>query len=925
MHTDPWKKANQSTQPIELIKQQIIDLQNQSNGLCSYPVSVAFEKLYAALAELHSQIVVESTSRGEFAPGMGVSQEHPNLLNAPTGQSLWNAQELLWNDIEPQQAEIAFQRIRQFQVLFEQAAIGIGLTDLRGRWIQANPVLQNFLGYSAEELSRMTFREITHPDDLANDLSYWQDMLAGRITSYQMDKRYFRKDGQLIWGNLTVSLIRDHRSEPQFTMAVIKNITERKHTEEELKESQRKLTALINSLPGIVFSCHNDHEWSMRYLSEGCLKLTGYSSQELVEQIGVSYNSITHPEDLPTVLWAIDTAIAQKQPYVVEYRILTKSGQEKWLWEKGSGVFDEGGAVLGLEGFITDITDLKHAEELLHQQSIAIKSAIDGMAILNLQGEYIYLNNAHLQMYGYDSAQELIGQTWENLYTEEEIFRFRRSILPTVWREGQWQGEALGKRRDGNVFPQEISITAMSGRGLVYVVRDITERKQAESQLLHNAFHDELTGLSNRALFMDRLTHVHYLTKRRQDYAFAVLFLDLDRFKVVNDSLGHMAGDQLLIQIALRLKAQMRIGDTIARLGGDEFAILLENMHDLNEVKQFAERIQRELASPFKLNEHEVFTTASIGIALSTARYEQPESLLRDADLAMYHAKAQGKARYEVFSAGMHEKTLTLLRLETDLRRATERQEFELLYQPIVCLETGQLIGFEALIRWQHPERGLISPEEFIPVAEETGMIIPIGYWVLRQSCSQMASWQVQFPEQASLSVSVNLSGKQFGEPDLIEQITQILEETYLNASRLKLEITESVLMENDKLANKMLRQLKALGVDLHMDDFGTGYSSLGYLHRFPIDMLKIDRSFVSNLGKGNENTAIIQTIVALGQNLGIEVTAEGVETVDQLAQLRQMNCQHGQGYFFSKPVNARTAEQIISGQLQFQPYISQV
>ena len=448
--------------------------------------------------------------------------------------------------------------------------------------------------------------------------------------------------------------------------------------------------------------------------------------------------------------------------------------------------------------------------------------------------------------------------------------------------------------------------------------KEITSRKRLESQLLHNAFHDVLTGLPNRALFMDRLSRAIARTQRHDEYLFAVLFLDLDRFKLINDSLGHMVGDELLQSIAQRLSGCVRAGDTIARLGGDEFVILLEDIQDLSDATYIAERIQKELTLPFNVCGHEVFTAVSIGIVLSpktaneTESYDQPENLLRDADTAMYRAKALGRARYEVFDTAMHTQSLARLQLETDLRRALERQEFQLHYQPIVSLKTGKLNGFEALVRWQHPRKGLVSPAEFIPVAEETGLIVPIGQWVIAEACKQMSAWQVRFPASRSLTISVNLSAKQFAQPDLIKQIAQILHETNLDAQSLKLEITESVLMEAESVTTVLL-QLKALGVSLSIDDFGTGYSSLSYLHRFPIDTLKIDRSFVSRMGNDSENSNIIQAIVTLAHVLDIDVIAEGVETVEQQAQLSALQCKYAQGYLFSKPLDSETAGALIA------------
>jgi len=454
--------------------------------------------------------------------------------------------------------------------------------------------------------------------------------------------------------------------------------------------------------------------------------------------------------------------------------------------------------------------------------------------------------------------------------------------------------------------------TAELSQSNLLLKEEVGVRQRAEEQLVYSAFHDTLTGLPNRAFFIERLESAIELAKQCEGYLFAVLFLDLDRFKVVNDSLGHMVGDQLLLSITSRIKTCLRSGDTVARLGGDEFTILLEDIKDVSEAKRVASRIQEQLRLPFKLSGNEVFTTASIGIALSVADYNRPEQILRDADMAMYRAKTRGKARYEVFDIAMHSSAMALLHLETDLRRAIERQEFRLHYQPIISLDSGMISGFEALVRWQHPERGLVSPAEFIPMAEETGLIVAIGSWVICEACRQMHVWQVQFPADLPLAISVNISGKQFSQPDLSEQIERILQETNLDPRSLKLEITESAIVENAEAATVMLARLRQLGIQLYMDDFGTGYSSLSYLHRFPTDMLKIDRSFVSRMSFDNENAEIVRTIVTLAHNLGMSVTAEGVETAEQLALLKALKCEYGQGYFFSKPMDSEAATALI-------------
>ena len=429
------------------------------------------------------------------------------------------------------------------------------------------------------------------------------------------------------------------------------------------------------------------------------------------------------------------------------------------------------------------------------------------------------------------------------------------------------------------------------------------------------ALSDALTGLANRALLLDRLDRALKRRIRHPDYLFAVLFLDLDRFKLVNDSLGHTVGDELLMAVARRLAKCVRPQDTVARFGGDEFTMFLEDIRDEADATRVAERVHKELRTSFQVDGHEVFTTSSIGIALSSTGYTQSEDLLRDADTVMYRAKALGRACYSMFDTAMHERAVALLQLDHDLRRALEGKEFRLHYQPIVSLETAEAIGLEALLRWEHPEHGLVPPAAFIPLAEETRLIIPIGRWALEEACHQVRAWQVQFG--TALPVSVNLSGKQLSQSDLVDQVAQILQEFSLDNRSVKLEITESVIMENIESVITMLQQLKALGIQSQMDDFGTGYSSLSYLHRLPIDVLKIDRSFVSGTGLGVEKPDVVRTVMTLARDLGIDVIAEGVETTEQLGQLRALGCKYGQGYLFSKPLDGEAAGKFIAGRQQ--------
>jgi diguanylate cyclase (GGDEF)-like protein len=438
----------------------------------------------------------------------------------------------------------------------------------------------------------------------------------------------------------------------------------------------------------------------------------------------------------------------------------------------------------------------------------------------------------------------------------------------------------------------------------------LVEKREAEARLLHEAFYDALTDLPNRALLLERLGHVVLRRKREPAYAFSVFFLKLDGFDVVNDSLGHSAGDRLLIEIGQRLVSHVRAGDTVARLSGSEFAVLLDNLKTVDNTAHVANRIQNALAQPFTQDGRDVFLTANIGSTSSTTGYDRAEEVLRDAGVAMCHAKGLGKACFVMFDTAMHTHAMVRLELEAALHRAVERQEFRLFYQPIVSLETGQITGFEALLRWEHPERGLVAPDDFISVAEDLGLIIPIGQWALHEGCRQLRAWQREFVDLHPLTVSVNLSGRQFSHSELLTVIDQVLTETGLEASSLKLEITESVMMDNTELSAAILLDLKARHIDTCMDDFGTGYSSLSFLQQYAVDILKIDQSF---MGLGKESVAIVRTIVTLAHNLGKQVIAEGVETPGQVALLRSLHCEYAQGYFFSKPLDGKAAGRLLA------------
>ncbi len=534
---------------------------------------------------------------------------------------------------------------------------------------------------------------------------------------------------------------------------------------------------------------------------------------------------------------------------------------------------------------------------------------------------FLAVNQAAVDHYGY-SRERFADMTIAGVGPEHELaLREGRlpdgqseSDAPSIWRHHKATGESM----DVEITSHALLFAGRQAR--LVIANDVTERLRAEQKLWRAAFYDALTGLPNRALFMERLGHAQARARGRSGGAFAVLFLDLDRFKLVNDSMGHRAGDQLLVAIAGRLERIRRAGDTVARLGGDEFAVLVEGVDDAASAGRVADRVHRELAQPFEIAGQEVFTGASIGISLGGVADQRPEDLLRDADTAMYRAKANGIAKHAVFDITMHDHAVAVLQLENDLRRAVDRGELRVRYQPVVALQSGRIAGFEALVRWQHRQRGLVPPLEFIPVAEETGVIGVVGRWVLAEACRQMRSLQRLRPRWPGLSLAVNVSGRQILQPDLVQQVGEVLHGTGFDPRLLRLELTESALVQNEAAAGRCLHGLRQLGLKLAIDDFGTGYSSLSYLHRMPIDVLKIDASFVQSMGSDEKNRRIVETILALGKNLGVEVVAEGVETAQQAQVLNRLGCEYVQGHLFSAAVDADAAARLVESDAPFTP-----
>ncbi|MBA2735824.1 MAG: PAS domain S-box protein [Pyrinomonadaceae bacterium] len=851
--------------------------------------------------------------------------QSPALNNQKTNHSLpENSLEMLYSNIhdvtESERTEEAFiESEEQYRNVFENASDLIYVHDLDGNYLSINQAAERVIGYSRKEVLNMNFKQIAAPEHYNRARRMMSKKITGRAkkTAYEVD--CITKKGQRI--TLEVNSAGIYKNgELVAVQGIARNITKRKRAGELLKSSEEQYRDLFENANDLIYT----HDLQGNFTSLNCAGelITGYSREESLK---MNISKVVAPDFLETARKMTARKVSGVIPSTYELEIIAKNGRRVSL-ELSTRIIFQNGVPVGVQGIGRDITERKKVEEALKLSERRYRFLSEGIMhqiwTAMPDGKIDYVSRRTLEYFGL-TLEQILDEGWRDAVHPDDLpeclAHWKRSLETGEYYEVEFRL----RRADGTYRWHLARATAgLDTNGKIVnwfgTNTDIDDKKAAEEKLNHYALHDALTKLPNRIEFMNHLKTAINRASGDKRFRFAVLFLDLDRFKVINDSLGHGIGDKLLIGIAQRLKSCVRPGDVVARLGGDEFTILLNQTGSAKEVARVAERLQERLSKPFKFNNYEVFTSASIGIIISDANHQQPEDFLRDADSAMYRAKAAGKARYEIFDSAMHVRNINLLELETDLRYAVERNEFEVYYQPIVNLETGEIREFEALIRWRHPTRGLIAPNEFIGIAEETGLIIQIGEWILLEACRQIAAWRGRFPAFASLSMSVNLSAKQLMHPSLTAQVREILRQTNLDPRHLKLEVTESTVMENSETALRVLSELRALGISLSTDDFGTGYSSLSYLHRFPFQRLKIDRSFINQMDADIKSEAIVRSILMLGENLEIETVAEGIENADQLWQLRSLGCQIGQGYLFSPPTGAVAAEKLLREGLPF-------
>jgi Amt family ammonium transporter len=798
-----------------------------------------------------------------------------------------------------------------YKDLFDNTPNGVVYCDSDGKILSVNDAFERIFGFGKADALGCRLKMLLCPEGGVYDKpTEWSS--SGEIDNYQTKR--LCSNGNLI--DVTVSvIITQHEQSSRGFFVIYHSNAHLQETTARLADVEQKYRNIFNNaVEGIFLTTPGG---TYLDVNPALAKIYGFTSSD---------DLIDHFRDIKQELYVDPgrrdefVAILKKEKEVVgfESQVRKKNGEVIWITENARPVFTDTGEVSFYEGTVMDITSRKQVEINLEIQTAyftqLFANSPQAIVSIDMHRNVVNCNKGFEDLFGYNSA-DIIGFGMRTFIVPDELLIECENIRTSILDGKTFQCETMRRHQDGKLIP--VSMIGFPVRigdqinGIIYIYQDISERKSFEQQITHQAFHDALTGLPNRTLFSERLDRALKRSRRRTEFHYALLLIDLNKFKAVNDSLGHPAGDQLLIQVSTRLSSCVRAMDTVARLGGDEFAIILEEFTSEEELINMARRMHALLCKSYTIYRSEISSGASIGIVPNIVEYASSEDILRDADIAMYRAK-QNNTGMMLFDKHMHHELIESINLENELREAIKNKGLILYFQPIVSVADERLEGFEALARWNHPLRGMIPPDRFIPLAEETGLIVDLGKWVISEACGKLKSWLDLSPAATELAMSVNVSIRQFAKPGLVEHIADVLQRNDLDPACLKLEITESVIMQETAHIVGELHRLRALGVKIAIDDFGTGYSSLAYLRSLPVDHLKIDRSFISGFQESQENDQIVQSIITLAKSLGLSVIAEGVETRGQLDKLRSLQCDKAQGFMFSRPVDGNNAMKLI-------------
>ncbi len=792
---------------------------------------------------------------------------------------------------------------QRYKGVFEDFPVMICTYKPGGEIIFVNQPYCDLFNRTSEELVGSNFLNLIPESDRPALIS----SISGLDTSepsFVHEHRVLLPDGNIGWQRWTNRAIFNDQGEIESYHSIGEDITQRIIQEKALVSSEAQLSTLIGNLPGVAFQCLNDRDWTMLYLSDRCETLFGYTADSLINNRCFSYSQLIEPEFREYIWAAVQDSLKSNKAYKVLYKIRNASGDNRWMEEQGRGVAI-GSSTQTIEGYIEDVTERIEAESRLNQAAAVFRSTGEGVAITDHSGTIVDVNEAFTKITGF-SRDEVIGQNPRILQSGRHDISFYENMWKQVKTLGHWHGEVWNRAKSGAIYPEILTINAIDFKqgqqpsGYVGVFADITSLKETEARLDHLAHYDALTELPNRLLFRERLIHSLSMSVRKKTKV-AVLFLALDRFKNINDTLGHGVGDQLLAKIASRLRQVVRVGDTVGRISGDEFCLILEDIQNVTDIVPIVEKILSVFSQQIQIDEHMLRVSASMGIAVSPDNSSDADDLLSFSDSAMYEAKEAGRNTYKFYTAEMTEQALEHSFVQSALRDALEQSQFFVVYQPQLRIEDHSIVGVEALVRWQHPERGLIPPDSFIPIAENSGLIRELGAWILHTACQQGVNWLesgVNFGR-----IYVNVSATQLHDESFTETVQECLRASGFPTNRLGLEVTESFIMKDPQHAINVLSGFKEMGIELAIDDFGTGYSSLSYLKQLPIDKLKIDQSFIRDIPSDPNDMALAEAVIAMGKALNLEVIAEGVESHIQADFLLEKECTEVQGFLFAHPL----------------------